>query len=78
MGTGVPLPTGEVQELRQSGSNTSLGLGILSRAALTMPVVIMAMPCCAQRLPRVAASCLCVTQRCFSSPFHAFLQLHLE
>lgn len=50
-GTGVPLPTEEVQELLQSSFNTSLGLGILSRAALTMPVVIMAMACCAWGLP---------------------------
>lgn len=48
-GTGFPLPTEEVQELLQSSSNTSLGLGILSRTALMM--VIMAIPCCAWGLP---------------------------
>lgn len=64
-GRGIPLPTREVQELLQSSSNTWLGLGIPSRAALTMPLVVMAMPCCAQGLPQVAVSCLCHTEMLF-------------
>lgn len=42
-----------------------LGLCMPSGAALLMPVVVTAMPCCAQGLPRVAVSCLCHRETLF-------------